>query len=194
MIKGETLMVEELHSSGATRETVSLIDVDSFEAVYRAWAPQVYAYCYRRLRGVENAEDATSQVFQQAFRGRAGFQGGSVPAWLFRIAERVIADHYRAARPTSEIAFDAEFVDTSPGPDTQAIQSDETERLKRAISELPELQRRVIELRLAGLTSPEIAHIVDRTPTWVRTNQHRAILQIQTALQIEPHRKGMRDV
>ena len=187
-------MTEDLHSAGAMREAVSIADIDTFESVYRAWAPKVYAYCYRRLRSVENAEDATSQVFQQAFRGRAGFHGGSVPAWLFRIAERVIVDHYRAVRQTSEMAFAAELIDTAPGPDAQAIQTDEVERLRHAIAGLPELRRRVIELRLAGLTSPEIALIVDRSPEWVRTNQHRAVLQIQTALHIEPQRKGMRDV
>lgn len=187
-------MAEERHSSGAMREVVSIVDIDTFEAVYRAWAPKVYAYCYRRLRSVENAEDATSQVFQQAFRGREGFHGGSVPAWLFRIAERVIVDHYRATRPTSEMVFAAELIDTAPGPDVQVIQLDEAARLEHAIAELPDLRRRVIELRLAGLTSPEIAQIVERTPEWVRTNQHRAVLQIQAALHIEPQRKGMRDV
>lgn len=187
-------MTEELHSSGVMREAVSIVDIDAFEAVYRAWAPQVYAYCYRRLRSVENTEDATSQIFQQAFRGRAGFRGGSVPAWLFRIAERVIIDHYRATRPTSEFAFASEIVDTAPGPDTQVIQIDEAERLELAIAELPEMRRQVIELRLAGLTSPEIALIVDRTPEWVRTNQRRAVLQLQVALQIEPTRKGLQDV
>ena len=187
-------MTDELHSLEAMREAVSIVEIDTFEAVYRAWAPQVYAYCYRRLRSVENAEDATSQVFQQAFRGRAGFHGGSVPAWLFRIAERVIADHYRAARPASSIDMAAEVADRSPGPDTQVIQIDETARLQRAIAGLPEQRRRVIELRLAGLTSPDIAQMLDRSPEWVRTNQRRAVLQLQAVLHVASDRGGSSDV
>jgi len=191
---GAALMLEERQNGGIVGETVSIVDIAAFEAVYRAWAPPMHAYCYRRLRSVENAEDATSQVFQQAFRGRAGFHGGSVPAWLFRIAERVIADHYRAAKPASSIDFAAEIADRSPGPDTQVIQLDEAARLQRAIADLPEPRRRVIELRLAGLTSPDIAQILDRSPEWVRTNQRRAVLQLQAVLHVSPGQEGSSDV
>lgn len=187
-------MTEQQQSAGAVREAVSIVDIDAFEAVYRAWAPQVYAYCYRRLRTVENAEDATSQVFQQAFRGRAGFQSGSVPAWLFRIAQRVVVDHFRAVKPTSSIELAGELVDRSPGPEVQVVQFDEADRLRLAIAELPDPRRQVIELRLAGLTSPEIAEALGRSPEWVRTTQRRAVLQLQTALTIEPHPEGARDV
>jgi DNA-directed RNA polymerase specialized sigma24 family protein len=33
------------------------------------------------------------------------------------------------------------------------------------------------------LTSPEIAQILERSPAWVRTTQHRAVLQLQAAVQ-----------
>ena len=194
MIAGATLMTEEWQHAEPVREAVSIVDIDAFEAVYRAWAPHLFAYCARRLPNVESAEDATSQIFQQAFRGRAGFHGGSVPAWLFRIAEHVIADHYRATRSTATIDLADEIADWSPGPDAQVIQTDEAERLQRAIAELPDLRRRVIELRLAGLTSPDIARILDRSPEWVRTNQRRAVLQLQSALQVDTRQGGSVDV
>jgi RNA polymerase sigma-70 factor (ECF subfamily) len=194
VVSGESLMAEERKTAEAIREAVSIVDIDAFEAVYRAWARPVYAYCYRRLHSIENAEDATSQVFQQAFRGRAGFHGGSIPAWLFRIAERVVVDHYRSAKPTTALDLAAEVVDRTPGPDTQVIQSDEAARLERAIAGLPEPRRRVIELRLAGLTGPDIARILDRSPEWVRTNQRRAVLQLQVALQGSLEQGGLNDV
>jgi RNA polymerase sigma-70 factor (ECF subfamily) len=176
-------MSEDRPTTDSLREADSIIDLETFEAVYRAWAPQLYRYCLRRLSSVENAEDATSQIFHQAFRGRAGFHGGSVPAWLFRIAERVLIDHYRAAKPTSSLDLADTLVDAAPGPELRAIQSDEAERLQAAIAALPTPRRQVIELRLAGLTSPEIAQILERSPDWVRTTQHRAVLQLQAAVQ-----------
>lgn len=186
-------MVEERHETDAIREAVSIVEIDTFDAVYRAWAPPLYRYCYRRLGNVENAEDATSQIFQQAFRGRAGFHGGSVPAWLFRIAQRVIVDHHRSAKPTTTIDFADELEDRTPGPDDQVIRLDEAARLESAIAALPALRRQVIELRLAGLRSPDIARILDRSPEWVRTNQRRAVLQLQTTLQVAPNQEGARD-
>jgi RNA polymerase sigma-70 factor (ECF subfamily) len=183
-------MTEDRPTTDSLREADSIIDLETFEAVYRAWAPHLYRYCYRRLGTVENAEDATSQIFQQAFRGRAGFHGGSVPAWLFRIAERVLIDHYRAAKPTASIEVAGALIDATPGPELLAIQSDEAERLQTAIAVLPAARRQVIELRLAGLTSPEIAQILERSPDWVRTTQHRAVVQLQAALQVTPDQGG----
>ncbi len=191
---GETLMADVRQMANAASEAESIVDIDAFEAVYRAWAPQMYSYCYRRMRSVENAEDATSQIFQQAFRGRAGFHGGSIPAWLFRIAERVIVDHFRATTPTSSIELASELMDRSPGPEMHVIQIDNAEHLERAIADLPDLRRRVIELRLAGLTSPDIARILDRSPEWVRTNQRRAVLQLRSALQADTRKGGPVDV
>ncbi len=72
-------MTEDRPTTDSIRDADSIVELESFEAVYRAWAPPLYRYCYRRLGSVENAEDATSQIFQQAFRGRAGFHGGSSP-------------------------------------------------------------------------------------------------------------------
>ena len=187
-------MTEDWPTTDILREADSIVDIDTFEAVYRAWAPHLYRYCYRRLGSVENAEDATSQLFQQAFRGRAGFHGGSVPAWLFRIADRVLIDHYRAAKPTTTLEVADAVADRAPGPDEEAIRLDETARLQSAIASLPDQRRQVIELRLAGLTSPEIAHLLDRSPDWVRTNQRRAVLQLQTALQVAPGQRGTIDV
>jgi RNA polymerase sigma-70 factor (ECF subfamily) len=191
---GDLLMTEDRTTTDSLREADSIVELDTFEALYRTWAPDLYRYCFRRLGSVENAEDATSQIFQQAFRGRAGFHGGSVPAWLFRIAERVLIDHYRAAKPTTTIDFADEIEDHAPGPDEQAIRSDDVARLDAAIATLPELRRHVIELRLAGLTSPEIARILERSPDWVRTTQRRAVLQLQATLQVTPESGGTRDV
>ena len=183
-------MTEDRPTTEPIRDAPSIVDIDTFEAVYRAWAPPLYRYCLRRLGSVENAEDATSQIFQQAFRGRAGFHGGSVPAWLFRIAQRVLIDHYRSTKPTTTIDLADELVDGTPGPDEQAIRSDEASRLNAAIAALPALRRQVIELRLAGLSSPEIARILERSPDWVRTTQRRAVLQLQATLQVTPEWGG----
>lgn len=187
-------MVEDPFPIQTAQHAGSLADTAVFESVYRAWAPQMYGYCYRRLQSVENAEDATSLVFQKAFRARESFKGGSVPAWLFRIADRVITDHYRALRPTTAMDLADAIPDAAPGPELVAIRRDEAARLERAIASLPDMRRRVIELRLAGLTSPDIARILDRSPEWVRTNQRRAVLQLQISLQSAPDQGETGDV
>jgi DNA-directed RNA polymerase specialized sigma24 family protein len=43
---------------------------------------------------------------------------------------------------------------------------------------------------MAGLTSPEIAQNLERSPDWVRTTQHRAVLQLHSILQVTPDQGG----
>ena len=51
---------------------------------------------------------------------------------------------------------------------------------------LPEEQRRVVELRLAGLTGPEVAAALGRSHDSVRTTQRRALARLRTLLGITP--------
>jgi len=104
----------------------------------------------------------------------------------------VLIDHYRSAKPTTTIDLADELVDGTPGPEVLAIRADDAARLESAIAALPEPRRQVIELRLAGLTSPEIARILERSSDWVRTTQRRAVLQLQTSLQVTPESGGTR--
>ena len=47
---------------------------------------------------------------------------------------------------------------------------------------LPDDQRRVLELRLAGLRGPDIAHVLGRSHGAVRVAQYRAIARLRTML------------
>ncbi|MDF3038732.1 MAG: transcriptional regulator, LuxR family [Thermomicrobiales bacterium] len=61
---------------------------------------------------------------------------------------------------------------------------------RRSVSEalalLPEEQRRIVELRLAGLTGPEVAAALGRSHDSVRTTQRRALARLRTLLGITP--------
>jgi DNA-directed RNA polymerase specialized sigma24 family protein len=51
-----------------------------------------------------------------------------------------------------------------------------------ALAQLPEEQRRVVELRLAGMNGPEIALALGRSHDSVRTTQRRALARLRTLL------------
>jgi DNA-directed RNA polymerase specialized sigma24 family protein len=50
-------------------------------------------------------------------------------------------------------------------------------------------QRRVLELRLAGLTTAEVAHALDRSPGAIRATQFRAAARLRVLLGIAPTRQ-----
>jgi DNA-directed RNA polymerase specialized sigma24 family protein len=51
-----------------------------------------------------------------------------------------------------------------------------------------------VELRLAGLTGPEVAAALGRSHESVRTTQRRALAQLRSLLGMGPGREDQRDV
>jgi RNA polymerase sigma-70 factor (ECF subfamily) len=168
----------------ATGETtritrLSADEAPDFVALYHRYLAPIYQYCYRRLPTAEDAEDATSLVFAKALvdlpRQR---DPGTLRSWLFTIAHNVVADHYRARRPTLDLATAAGMPATASaeGP---ALADD---ALHALLAQLPADQARILELRLAGLTGPEIAHVVDKSSTAVKVAQFRAYARLRELL------------
>ena len=159
-------------------------DRSAFAQLYRRWAEPVYRYCYRRLLSREAAEDVTSQVMIQALASIDRFHGDSFPAWLFTIAHNAIASTVRrpAFRLTTSLAGDLPVADPAPGPEDLALAGEASRRLYAALAVLTPEQRQVIELRLADLTTAEIAQVMGRTADAVKMLQHRAIRRLRLEL------------
>ncbi len=160
-------------------------DPNAFAPLYAAYFDPIYRYCYLRLHHRELAADAASQTFLKALAGIGGFRSGSFKSWLYAIARNVTIDMLRAARPQVDLTY-AELVhDGAPTPEEQALRADEHDRLWRALQQLSDEQREVLELRLAGLTGPEIANATRRGLSATKSIQFRALARLRTVLELE---------
>jgi RNA polymerase sigma-70 factor, ECF subfamily len=154
-------------------------DPARFVDVYDRYVDRLYAYVSRRAGSRSVAEDITSEVFHQALANLPRFEWRGAPfaAWLYRIAANALADHWRRQNRESH--------DSVPDlPDTR-----EHEELQRRVSlfqlvdRLPDLQRRVIEMRFVeDMSIRDIAAALDRSQGAVKQLQLRAL---------ENLRKGM---
>jgi RNA polymerase sigma-70 factor (ECF subfamily) len=104
-------------------------DEPAFAALAERHRRELHVHCYRMLASFDEAEDAVQETFLKAWRGRAGFEGGSqFRAWLYRIATNVCLDMLRrSSRRTAANSF-AEVPWLQPYPDVlldQAAPSDE---------------------------------------------------------------------
>jgi RNA polymerase sigma-70 factor (ECF subfamily) len=131
------------------------LDPSAFAPLYQTYLDPVYRYCYRRLGSREAAEDATSLIFERDYRRRGA-----------------------AAQFTDAL----DIVDPAPPPEQVALLADERRLLATALALLPVDQRYVIELRLSGIPSVEVAEILGRSPEAVRALQLRATRRLQTLL------------
>lgn len=158
-------------------------DRQAFALLYRRYVEAVYRYCYHRLGDRSAAEDATSQVFTKALATIAAQRDGhAFRSWLFAIAHNVVVDSYRARRPTEPLHVAADVRDAAPGPEEVALAADETRSVAALLAQLSPAQRDVVALRLAGLTGPEIARVLDRSLASVKILQVRAYARLRGLL------------
>lgn len=159
-------------------------DREAFARIYRRYLDPIYRYSYRRLGSREAAEDTTAIVFAKVLTALPAYRGGPFRSWLFAIAHNVLTDQYRAARPTAPLDAAAEVVDVAPSPEDQALAAEEGRWLRGMLGHLPADQRRVVELRLSGLTNPEIARVLGRNHAAVRSAQSRAVARLRALIDV----------
>lgn len=161
----------------------AVLDRAAFGVLYDRYASPVYRYCYRRLGNQAAAEDATSATFIRAIEALPGFRGGSFRAWLYTIAHSVVVN---GTRRRAESALDEtyEVVDPDETPEEAAIAADDRRQIVELLASLPEDQRWVIELRLAGLSGNEIAESIGRSVAAVKMLQHRAMQRFRRTLAV----------
>jgi RNA polymerase sigma-70 factor (ECF subfamily) len=176
----EAAVAEE--SSDDALVAASLSERQAFGLLYDRYVAAVYRYCYGRLGDREEAEDATSLIFARALAALPTHRGGSFRSWLFAIAHNVVLNVRRDACRVHSVTVNDEIVDPGPRLEDLAEDAERRRSVRRALAHLPEEQRRVVELRLAGLTGPEVARVLGRSHESVRTTQRRALARLRTLL------------
>jgi RNA polymerase sigma-70 factor (ECF subfamily) len=158
-------------------------EVKAFAPLYVRYYDRVYAYCYRRLGNPDDAADATSLIFSRVLAALSSCKDESFRSWLFSIAHNVLVDYYRTRKIDRPLDDAFEVADRAPSPEDEAIAADAKATVTMLLAELPEEQRAVLELRLAGLTSKEIAAVLGKQPNAVDQAQFRAMTRLKLLAQ-----------
>lgn len=158
-------------------------DAQALSVLYRRYVELVFRYVRRRVPTTELAEDVTSETFLAVVTGLRSFRGSSsFRTWMFQIARRRIADHWRRHYELPECAIDlvlelvgASYADSEQDPDMSMRSNID---LKRVLAELSERDRRVLECRFFEQKSVrETAEELSLSEGNVKVIQHRAIRQ-----------------
>jgi RNA polymerase sigma-70 factor, ECF subfamily len=158
-------------------------DPAAFGPLYVRYVRPVYRYCYRRLGSHELAEDATSTTFEKAFSAFGRYADETFRGWLFTIADRVVADLRRRRRPQVVIEEAAGIAALGPDPEEYALANEDRSTIREMLAQLVPEQRRIVELRLAGLTGPEIARVLGKRPEAIKSAQFRAYARLRQLLE-----------
>jgi RNA polymerase sigma factor (sigma-70 family) len=162
-------------------------DADAAAVFVRRFQSRVYGLALTMLRDPELAEDVAQETFVRAWRHATTYDArrGRVPTWLLAIARNAALDRARLRRVTpvdpNVIAAELDRSGREDAPDLG-----ERDRLRRAIGELPEDQKRALVLAMyAGRTAREISELDGVPLGTVKTRIRAAMTKLRTTLGVE---------
>lgn len=158
----------------------------AISALYRRHVQAIYRYVYYRVGDEHTAEDLTAEVFLRAVEGLPNYEPRGVPfaAWLYRIAQARVADHFRRQRRSATAALDESWSSGKDSPLAQLELSSLHERLRAALDRLTIDQQQVITLKFVeGFSNAKVARILGKTEGAVKSLQHRALNALHRLLE-----------
>jgi RNA polymerase sigma-70 factor, ECF subfamily len=137
-------------------------DRQAFDHFYDAFASIAFGVIRRVLRDPGLAEEVLQEVFWQVWRDASRYDParGRPEAWLLMRARSRAIDRLRSVRRTDKTFVTPvdETLARAPETDRPGAAVEEGDLIQRALVQLPDVQRRVIELAFfEGLTQSEIA-------------------------------------
>ena len=153
---------------------------DLFERHHRP----LYGFFVRLTNQGTASEDLVQIVFYRILKYRHTYRDeGKFSAWIYHLARKVAADHFRKHARTPAATDPADLhdhPDEGPAPDTQAAADDDLALLRTALTRLPLADREVLVLsRLQNVAHADIARLLDCSVGAAKVRAHRALKELR---------------
>lgn len=160
-------------------------DKDSFGAIYNYYYKQLYRYCQFNLRDAVLAQDIVQETFLRAWKGIGKFSfsdGGTMQAFLYRIARNLIIDHSR--RKKTEKLEDHEYIEAESQFEDDIDRNTDRGKLKQALVKLPEKDRQIVILRyFEEMSFQEISKVIKVREGALRVRIHRILEKLKNIIE-----------
>ena len=177
----------------ADEELMALVagsDADAYEIVLERHADAAFSLAYRICGRRTLAEDIVQDALLAVWRSGSRYDRsrGSVRTWTLGIVHNRAVDALRRSgvherRRASDEGIE-ETVEADQRTDAQAIENSTSLEIRGAIDELPNEQRRVIELAyFGGFTHAEIASMLDAPIGTVKGRMRLGLHKLRDQLQ-----------
>jgi RNA polymerase sigma-70 factor, ECF subfamily len=170
-------------------------DALAVAALYDRYAGILLALALRIVRDRPEAEDVLHDAFLIVGERARQYvaERGAVGAWLVTLVRNLSIDRTRrrdrrGAIARDVLAHDPGTTDVGFGsdPETQVVGASERERVRRALADLPDVQRATLEIAFfEGLTYAEIAEREKVPLGTIKSRAARALSALREALEKE---------
>ncbi len=137
-----------------------------------------------RMKIGDDGADLISQTFLACVEGKDRIEGENIKAYLFSVARRRLADHFRrrARAPTVDFALSS-LADLASGPATQLGRHQRRELLREGLARIPLDDQIALELAyFENLSTRELAAVLEIQENTVRSRLSRARDKLRAAL------------
>lgn len=183
--------MSEIASDADLLDLIARGELRAVGDLYDRYGSTLLPIALRIVRDRSEAEDILHDAFV-AVSERAGqytAERGSVVAWLVTLVRNLSID--RTRRRDRRGALTREILPHEPpasvrDPERLTSESDEREKIRRALATLPEAQRQTLEIAFfEGLSYPEIAERENVPLGTVKSRAARALTALREALEKE---------
>lgn len=159
-------------------------DLDGMGELFERHHGPLFGYLSKLTGNRVAAEDISQIVFQRMLKYRHTYRDeGKFTAWMYHLARRCAADHFRKASsaPLSVDPSDLEDqADESRSADQSAVLRDDHRILQKALGRLDREDREVLLLsRLQELSFAEVASVLECSVGAARVRAHRALKSLR---------------
>lgn len=179
-------------TSAATDEELMLAyaagDIAAFELLYARHRGPLYRFIVRGISPRATADECFQETWGRVVAARERYRPeAKFSTWLYQIAQRLMIDQYRRARPQVSLDDDDTPLhltgDDTEQPEQRLSTFEEQRRLQQALQELPDEQRIVLQLRLElELSLEEIGHITGAGRETVKSRLRYAMDKLRARL------------
>jgi RNA polymerase sigma-70 factor, ECF subfamily len=187
-------MSKELHdlSDGELVQRMSDGDVDALEVLYNRYARAVFSFAVRILRDGRIAEEVLQEAFMRSWQQSSRFElnRGNFASWLLSITHNLAIDELRKIQRRPQRADMVDItdvlrseIDTTVNIEEAAEATELRGVIQSAMDDLPEAQRRVIELAyFEGLSQREIAAFLNEPLGTIKTRMRLGMQKLKDLL------------
>ncbi len=153
--------------------------------LYEEYYDRIARYAFVHIGDRNDAEDIAGDTFLRALKTLDSYQERGVPiqAWLFKIAHNLVVDYLRKKTKVKIQPMDITPLADDDDPTVLVEKNIQLEKVKEAMKNLTDDQREVVGLRfLGGMTSREVAQIMNKNDGAVREMQRAAIERLRNIL------------
>ncbi len=156
---------------------------EAFDRLVERYQRDVYRLCYRYVNNHHDANDLAQDAFLKAYRAISKFRGdSSFSTWIYRIAVNTCLN-FRAGRRVRAEELSEQLADATPGAAARLEDQEQSQRVREAVSRLPEKQRATLILKIYhDLTHEEVAGILGASVGTVKANLFHALGNLRKLL------------